>query len=118
VAAFGYLPVSWRVLMGTRFFQRVIFRKDIKASAHDGVFSGILENISLGGMFIRTDKCLSIGDQIEIDFPIKNGIADTKLSAKLTAVRKENHGIAFKFKDLDPKNFWTLQSFINSEIYS
>jgi Tfp pilus assembly protein PilZ len=102
--------------MGTRFFQRVVFRRNIEALTQDGIFSGILENISLGGMFISTDKRLSIGDQIEINLPINNGISDTKLSAKLTAVRRENHGIAFKFKDLDPKNFWTLQSFINSAI--
>jgi c-di-GMP-binding flagellar brake protein YcgR len=102
--------------MGTRFFQRVIFRRYIEAITQDGVFSGILENISLGGMFIKTDKNLSIGDQIEINFPINNGITDTNLTAKLSAIRKDDNGIAFKFMDLDPKSFWTLQSFINSEI--
>jgi len=102
--------------MESRFFQRVIFRKKIEALAKDGLFTGVVENISLGGIFLKTNKNLSLGEQIEIDFPIYNGIAQSSFAAKLTAIRKEQAGMAFKFKDLDPKNFWTLQSFIKSAI--
>ena len=102
--------------MENRFFQRVLFRQKIEALAQDGLFSGVLENISLGGVFIRTNKNLSLGDQIEIDIPLSTEIAKSSFAAKLTALRKDQDGIACKFNDLDPKNFWTLQSFIKSAI--
>jgi hypothetical protein len=100
----------------TRFFKRVIFRQKIEASTQDGLFCGTSENISLGGMFIRTEKTLAPGDEIIIDIPLKTELANARFSATLTALRKEPCGVAFKFRDLDPKNFWTLQSFINMAI--
>lgn len=100
--------------METRFFRRVIFRHNIDALAQDGVFSAELVNISLGGLLIHTSKKISIGEQIEITIPLRNEFTTSKFSAKLTAIRAEQKGIAFKFTDLDPKNFWTLQSFIKA----
>ena len=102
--------------MESRFFQRVILRHKIEALTNNGPFSGVLENISLGGVFIRTDKSLSLGDQMEINIPIHNGFGKSIFYAKVSAIRREQHGLAFKFIDLDPKNFWTLQSFIKASI--
>jgi hypothetical protein len=104
------------ISMENRFFQRVVFRQNIEATANDGLFTGVLENISLGGVFIRTNKELATGDQINIKIPVKTELAKSNIIAELTAIRKEPHGIAFTFKDLDPKNFWTLQSFIRASI--
>jgi hypothetical protein len=38
----------------------------------------------------------------------------SNFAAKLIAIRNESEGVAFTFNDLDPKNFWTLQSFIKT----
>ena len=100
--------------METRFFKRVIFRQEIDALAQDGVFPAELENISLGGLFINTNKKISLGEEIEINIPLRNEFTTNKFFARLTAIRAEQKGIAFKFTDLDPKNFWTLQSFIKA----
>jgi Tfp pilus assembly protein PilZ len=100
--------------MGTRFFSRVKTNHEIKALAQDGFFIGVLENISLGGLFIRTNKCISVGDQIEINIPLRCEFTMSNFAAKLIAIRNESEGVAFTFNDLDPKNFWTLQSFINA----
>ena len=100
--------------MEKRFFRRVIINHRINVLAQDGIFSCRLENISLGGLFIKTKKCISPGDQIEINIPLRNDFTISKFTAKLTAIRSEERGTAFKFKELDPKNFWTLQSFITS----
>ena len=100
--------------MGTRFFSRVKTKHEIKALAQDGFFIGVLENISLGGLFIRTKKCIGVGDQIEINMPLRCEFTMSNFAAKLIAIRNESEGVAFTFNDLDPKNFWTLQSFINA----
>jgi Tfp pilus assembly protein PilZ len=100
--------------METRFFSRVKINHEIEALAQDGFFIGILENISLGGLFIRTKKCISVGDQIEINIPLRCEFTMSNFAAKLIAIRSESEGVAFTFNDLDPKNFWTLQSFIKT----
>lgn len=100
--------------MENRFFRRVIFRQNIDAIDQDGLFPAVLENISLGGLFINTDKIISPGEQIEIKMPLPHEFKKSSFSAKLIALRAERKGIAFKFQDLDPRNFWTLQSFIKS----
>jgi hypothetical protein len=100
--------------MENRFFRRVHINHRIDALAQDGFFQCRLENISLGGIFIKTKKCISPGDQIEINIPLRNDFTISRFAAKLTAIRSEERGTAFKFQELDPKNFWTLQSFIAS----
>jgi hypothetical protein len=95
--------------MKNRFFRRVKLDHELNAVAQDGVFSGRLENISLGGLFIKTQKNISPGDRIEIEIPLIHSF-----TAKLIAIRNESQGVAFIFDNLDPKNFWTLQSFIIS----
>jgi Tfp pilus assembly protein PilZ len=103
--------------MGTRFFSRVNINNDIEALAQDGVFMGKLENISLGGLFIRTKKSISVGDEIEINLPLRSEAKMINLAATLTAIRSEREGAAFTFRDLDHQNFWSLQSFIKSFNY-
>jgi len=100
--------------MENRFFRRLEINHGIEALAQDGKFLCRLENISLGGLFIKTKKCISPGDQIEINIPLRNDFTINNFTAKLIAIRREESGAAFKFEGLDPKNFWTLQSFISA----
>lgn len=100
--------------MPTRFFSRVKINSDVKALAQDGFFMGILENISLGGLFIRTKKCINVGDEVEINIPLRSEVKMINFAAKLIAIRSECEGAAFAYNDLDHKNFWTLQSFIKA----
>jgi len=100
--------------MESRFFSRVKINHEIKGLAQDGFFIGILENISLGGLFIKTKKRINLGDQIEIRVPLRCEFTISDFSAKLIAIRSESEGVAFTFNNLDPKNFWTLQSYIKT----
>jgi hypothetical protein len=101
--------------MYTRFFRRIKINHEIKALAKDGFFIGRLMNISLGGLFIKTEKSINVGEQIEINMPLRSDYDMNDFAAELIAVRSEAEGVAFKFNNLDPKNFWTLQAFINYE---
>jgi len=101
--------------MENRFFRRVKVNHEIKALARDGFFLGRLVNISLGGLFIKTEKSINVGEQIEINMPLRSDFEMSNFVAELTAIRSEAEGVAFKFTNLDPKNFWTLQAFINYE---
>ncbi|MEI8354768.1 MAG: PilZ domain-containing protein [Deltaproteobacteria bacterium] len=100
--------------MPNRFNRRVDINDEIEVVTPNGMLRCMLENISLGGLFIRTDKNIHVGDEIEIATPIHNDSRMMILAAKLKAIRIENRGIAFKFDDIDHQNFWTLQSFIQS----
>lgn len=69
----------------------------------DGYFSAVLENISVGGLFLRTNKSIEVGDMVEITIPIPN-IPDMKnITVNVVAARIMSNGVAFKFDELDDK---------------
>jgi Tfp pilus assembly protein PilZ len=79
----------------------------------DGFFAGMLENICMGGLFLRTNNSMEVGTGLEVNLPLTANSTNITIAASVVAVRIENHGIAFQFDNLDHKNFWTLLSFIN-----
>ncbi len=99
--------------MEKRFFLRLSINDEAKITSKDGVFAGTLENISLGGLFIRTDQNMELGEIIDINIALPCNTGCTNVTANVMAVRIENKGIAFKFNNYHPNDFWTLQSFIH-----
>jgi Tfp pilus assembly protein PilZ len=67
----------------------------------DGYFTAVLENISTGGLFLRTNKNIELGDMIEISIPVPNSPDNRILTVHVVAVRVMDNGVAFRFKDLD-----------------
>ena len=99
--------------MEKRFFRRLSVEDGTTIMTKDGFFAGILENICMGGLFLRTNSKMEVGRRLEVDVPLTGNSTNFTLAASVVAVRIENNGIAFQFDNLDHRNFWTLLSFIN-----
>jgi Tfp pilus assembly protein PilZ len=70
----------------------------------DGIFTAMLENISMGGLFLRTNKPIQVGEMIEITIPLPSPVPDgpkKKIVVDAVAVRVEEHGIAFRFHEVN-----------------
>ena len=98
--------------MEKRFFRRVNIDNGMCTLAKDRIYTGIIENISLGGLFIKSDIQLKIRDKVEINITLPNGSRKINFETNAVTTRIEDEGVAFKFDKLNPKDFWTLQSFI------
>ena len=78
----------------------------------EGVFIGTVENISLGGLFVRTHNRVGIGEQSEISISTPGAATQDRIMAKGVAVRVEASGIAFKFYNIDYNTFCDLLSLL------
>ena len=96
--------------MERRLFSRKDVDHETTIMTKEGNFTGVLENISMGGFFLRINKHIEVGENVEVDIPFSNNV---NIVTNVTAIRIENNGIAFKFENIDHYNFWTLHSFIN-----
>jgi len=96
--------------MERRLLSRIPIDHETTIMTKDGNFTGVLENISMGGFFLRTNKHIEVGENVEVDIPFTSSV---NIVTNVIAVRIEDDGIAFKFENIDHYNFWTLHSFIN-----
>jgi Tfp pilus assembly protein PilZ len=80
---------------------RLAISNEASIVTKDGYFSAVLENISTGGLFLRTNKCIEIGDKIEITIPLPGSPDNKNLIVNVVAVRIMDTGVAFKFVDID-----------------
>ena len=99
--------------MEKRFFRRLSIEDGTTIMTKDGLYAGMLENICMGGLFLRTNNLMAVGSTMEINVPLTGDSTNTTIAANVVAVRIENNGMAFQFDNLEHKNFWTLLSFIN-----
>jgi len=70
----------------------------------DGIFTALLENVSMGGLFLRTNKPIEVGELIEITIPLPSASPDgqrKKIVVDAVAIRVEEHGVAFRFHEID-----------------
>ncbi len=77
----------------------------------DGIFTALLENISMGGLFLRTNKPIAVGEIIEITIPLPLPSSEgqkTKIVVDAVAVRVEEHGVAFKFLEMNDNTYNAL----------
>ena len=99
--------------MEKRFFRRLNIEGETTVMTKDGFFAGTLENIGMGGLFLRSNNSMEVGSTLEVNVPLTSNSTNITIAASVVAVRTEKDGIAFQFDNLDNKNFWTLLSFIN-----
>lgn len=70
----------------------------------DGIFTALLENVSMGGLFLRTNKPIELGELIEITIPLPASLQDgrrRKIIVDAVAIRVEDYGVAFRFHEVD-----------------
>ncbi len=100
--------------MEHRSFRRVNVNAGITLKAGGRIFSGMLENISMGGLFAGSvnPEAASAGDIFEISVPLPAGSGNDRIVVTGMAIRVNESGIAFRFIDTGPETLRALFSFI------
>ena len=99
--------------MGERQFQRSQVNYETTIVTKDGNFTGIMENISLGGFFLRINDRIEVGEKIAVEISLQNNLRNVNIITNATVVRIEENGIAFKFDEMGHYNYWTLHSYLH-----
>ncbi len=99
--------------MADRLFPRFQVDYETTVITKDGNFTGIIDNISMGGFFLRTNGRLKMGENIQVDIALKNSHKNVNIMTDATVVRIEENGIAFRFEMERHYNYWTLHSYLN-----
>ncbi len=100
--------------MEHRSFRRVTVTEEITVKAKDKIFSCMLENISMGGLFARScnPEPVPAGDIFEITVPLPVGSRNDRIVVTGMAIRVNENGIAFRFIDTDLETLRALFSLI------
>ncbi len=100
--------------MERRSFRRVNVHAEISVKAEEHFFTGILENISMGGLFARsgTPVAVKAGDIFKITVPLPVGSRNDRIVVNGMVIRIEDNGIAFRFLETDQETLRALFTFI------
>ncbi|MRR06014.1 MAG: PilZ domain-containing protein [Deltaproteobacteria bacterium] len=99
--------------MPNRRFDRIQFESQARVKTGGQSFEASTENLSLNGLFIRTDKRLPVGNRAEILFVLPSASRGSEFSVTGEVVRNSNDGMAFQFGSLDQDAFSRLKTVIN-----
>ena len=99
--------------MGERLFQRSQVNYETTIMTKDGNFTGVIENISMGGFYLRINNRIAVGEKIAVEISLQNDLKNANIITNATVVRIEEDGIAFKFEDMGHYNYWTLHSYLH-----
>jgi hypothetical protein len=80
---------------GTREHPRKDAAIPVKFESDDQQFEGITENVSSGGVFIKTDYPLSIGQVVKMEIPLKKKGRIARLTGQVTRTNVRGFGVKF-----------------------
>jgi hypothetical protein len=80
---------------GSREHPRVDYVTPVKYESDNHTFEGKTENVSSGGVFIKTQSQFAVGQKITIDIPLKKKGKIKRLTGKVT--RSTRNGFGAKF---------------------
>lgn len=96
-----------------RRFDRIQFVSLAMVKTGGQSFEASTENLSLNGLFIRTEKRLPVGNRAEVMFVLPSASRSSEISVHGAVVRYDNDGMAFQFRSLDHDSFSLLKTIIN-----
>lgn len=99
--------------MQRRHFPRLRINSKATITTMDGATQCIAENISMGGLFIRTGYGIKVGEKTQITVPLPKAARKDFITVDGIAVRVEDGGVAFKFHNVELDTFCELLSFID-----
>ena len=98
-----------------RSFPRVRLNTDATIVARGACYRGMLENISLTGVFVRTKLPVDVGDTADITLPLPTASLHTPIEFKGTVVRIEEDGMACQILNIDHTTFAHLKSILKNK---
>lgn len=101
--------------MSNRRYRRIQFESKAMVRTLNQSFEAYTENLSVNGLFIRTDRRLPIGNRAEILLQIPSASSNPSFTAHVKVVRSDVNGMAFQFRSLDHDSFSRLQTVVNKK---
>jgi uncharacterized protein (TIGR02266 family) len=94
---------------------------EVKWKHYDKVFLGHTENISLGGLYMSTDRVLHVGERFPLEFILPDRRTKVVCMGEVSWTRdylsegKGSQGVGIRFVDLDQKKIKAIEQWIKKE---
>ena len=95
-----------------RVLSRVDFNIKAVLSSENDKIEGEVQNLSLNGMFLITEKEVKENVLYNIEISLQSSSSDIKILIKGLSVRKDDAGHAFTFSEIDLDSFIALKNVI------
>lgn len=87
--------------MEKRKFERVDFKTEAVIRHRGVAFKGEVENLSLKGLFIRTDHQIPLDEQVDVTMFFYGSSSELSFSLEANVARITNDGLGLNFRRLD-----------------
>ncbi len=98
--------------MEKRSFTRIPLQAKALVRAKDTTIIGVIENLSLNGMFLKTPEKLRVNRVVKIELLFTGTSSQLSILLDGEIVRHENTGMAVHFRDMDLDAFFHLENLI------
>ena len=99
---------------------RVVLKTAVTFSSESNFYTGFLDNISEGGLFIATYHPAELGTKMQVEFSLPDGGEPITVKAEVRWVRAQGAdgegstpGLGLRFTDLDDKDRNRIETFTN-----
>ncbi len=99
--------------MEKRSFTRISFQTKAIVRYKNSTVIGVVENLSLNGIFLKTPEKLNINRVVKIELLFTGTSSHVSILLDGKIMRHENIGMAIQFKNLDVDAFFHLQNLIS-----
>jgi len=98
--------------MEKRSFTRIPLQAKALVRAKETTVIGVIENLSLNGIFLKTPEKLRVNRVVKIELLFTGTSSQLSILLNGEIVRHENTGMAVHFKDIDLDAFFHLENLI------
>lgn len=98
--------------MSTRKFSRVFFNVEATIRSAERRFQGVVENLSMTGMFLVTGERLAEGEEVEITMVLTGSLPEIKINFSGKVARIVENGMAFVFDKIDLDSYMHLKNIV------
>ncbi|MDO9308188.1 MAG: PilZ domain-containing protein [Deltaproteobacteria bacterium] len=98
--------------MSTRKFSRVFFNVEATIRSGERRFQGVVENLSMTGMFLVTGERLAEGEEVEIAMVLTGSLPEIKIGFSGKVARIVENGMAFVFDKIDLDSYMHLKNIV------
>ena len=98
--------------MEKRNFDRIPFQTKAIVRSKDTTVIGIVENLSLDGIFLKTPEKLTLNRIVKIELLFTGTSSQLSILLDGKIMRHENVGMAIQFKNVDMDAFFHLKNLI------
>lgn len=98
--------------MEKRKFTRIPFNVEAVVERNGRTVRGIVNNLSMKGMFLDTDGKMDGDGPIDITILLSGSSSELSIQLKGTVVRKTDEGFAVEFMEIDLDSFMHLKNVV------